>query len=232
MHERNTRPEQQSGEPTHGELFSGKPSSGEPRSGKELRSTEQSATAQEQPERARQRTSPSPRIYVASLSDYNAGTLHGEWIDADQEPAAIYESIRAMLEASEEDTAEEFAIHDYEGFGSLRISEYESVDWVAQVALGIAEHGEAFGHWAVHIQSEVAHTERSAALTRFEEAYQGVWESEVAYAESLLDEHVLDDAVPSGLRHFVKVDYGAFAAELFMELWAVRDAEGVHVFQT
>ena len=25
-----------------------------------------------------------PRIYVASLSDYNAGRLHGEWIDADQ----------------------------------------------------------------------------------------------------------------------------------------------------
>lgn len=25
-----------------------------------------------------------PRIYVASLSDYNAGTLHGKWIDADQ----------------------------------------------------------------------------------------------------------------------------------------------------
>ena len=25
-----------------------------------------------------------PRIYVACLAAYNGGTLHGEWIDADQ----------------------------------------------------------------------------------------------------------------------------------------------------
>ena len=118
MHERNTRPEQQSGEPTHGE-----PSSGEPRSGKKVRSTEQSATAQEQPERARQRTSPSPRIYVASLSDYNAGQLHGKWIDADQEASNILGAVHAMLSASTEPYAEEWAIHDYEGFGDLRLGQ-------------------------------------------------------------------------------------------------------------
>jgi antirestriction protein len=140
-----------------------------------------------------------------------------------------------MLEASDEEGAEEFAIHDYEGFGSLRVGEYESIDWIAAVAQGIAEHGNAFGHWAAHCQTEVGHSERAEALGRFEEAYMGVWESEAAYAESLLDDYgvdtMLDEAIPSGLRHFVNVDYEAFAAELFMELWAVRDEEGVHVFR-
>ena len=30
-----------------------------------------------------------PRIYVASLSDYNNGTLHGMWIEAVTDPEAM-----------------------------------------------------------------------------------------------------------------------------------------------
>ena len=41
-----------------------------------------------------------PRIYVASLSDYNEGILHGAWIDADQELGALYEAVDAMLDSS------------------------------------------------------------------------------------------------------------------------------------
>lgn len=42
-----------------------------------------------------------PRIYVASLSDYNAGELHGIWIDVDQMDAEdMQEEINKMLLAS------------------------------------------------------------------------------------------------------------------------------------
>jgi antirestriction protein len=190
----------------------------------------------------RGRTGLAPRIYVASLSDYNAGTLHGEWIDADQEPDAIYAEIRAMLAGSEEANAEEFAVHDYEDFGSMRIGEYESIPRIAKIASGIAEHGAALGHWAEHCQQEFGHcagptgeSEWSEALGRFDEAYQGVWESEEAYAESVLNDwglpEMLDSALPEGLRPYVDVDYKAFAADLFTELLAVRDEAGVHLFQ-
>ena len=39
------------------------------------------------------------RIYVASLSDYNAGILHGEWVSFDDFSSAgeVWEAIRAML---------------------------------------------------------------------------------------------------------------------------------------
>ena len=50
-----------------------------------------------------------PRIYVASLADYNAGRLHGRWIDADQPIEVIREEIAEMLTESKEPIAEEWA---------------------------------------------------------------------------------------------------------------------------
>ena len=176
-----------------------------------------------------------PRIYVASLSDYNAGQLHGEWIDAEQSKEEIFEAIAAMLARSREPRAEEFAIHDYEGFGGLRIDEYESIDRVVRLAAGLAEHGVAFAHWARRCSEEVSAAEWASELDRFSEAFLGVWESEQAYAEELLDEHglteMLDAAVPAGLRPYVTVNYVAFASELFADLWSVRDGAGVWVFR-
>jgi len=63
-----------------------------------------------------------PRIYVASLSDYNAGRLHGGWFDADREPEKLEKEIGFMLACSPELIAEEWAIHDHEGFGLAHIS--------------------------------------------------------------------------------------------------------------
>ena len=51
-----------------------------------------------------------PRIYVACLAAYNNGRLHGAWIDATT-PDEIRTEVRAMLAASPEPDAEEWAIH-------------------------------------------------------------------------------------------------------------------------
>lgn len=85
------------------------------------------------------------KIYAASLSDYNAGILHGAWIDAAQEADAIHEEIAEMLAQSptarhEGMAAEEFAIHDHEGFGKISIGEFESIETVAQIAALLSEH--------------------------------------------------------------------------------------------
>jgi hypothetical protein len=53
------------------------------------------------------------RIYVASLSDYNDGVLHGAWINADQEADELHGDVGAMLRESIQPWAEEWAIHDY-----------------------------------------------------------------------------------------------------------------------
>ena len=81
------------------------------------------------------------RIYVACLAAYNNGHLHGRWIDASQGESHIWEQTRAMLAASPEDGAEEWAIHDYEGFEGAPLSEYASFETVAALADFIEERG-------------------------------------------------------------------------------------------
>ena len=75
--------------------------------------------------------SDSPRIYVASLSDYVNGRLEGEWIDFDDynDGEEIMDAIKDMLEELNEkykdgEVREEWAVHDYEGFPSSFYSEY------------------------------------------------------------------------------------------------------------
>jgi antirestriction protein len=123
-----------------------------------------------------------PRIYVASLSDYNFGRLHGDWISAAQEPEEIETAVKAMLATSPDPVAEEWAIHDYEGFGPLELSEWESFEAVSRWGLGIEQYGEAFGAFASLMDGD------PEQLDRFEELYRGEWESVEAYANEWLDE--------------------------------------------
>lgn len=182
----------------------------------------------------RSRSGLHPRIYAASLSDYNAGRLHGAWIDADQDAGAIHAEIQAMLKGSPEPGAEEWAIHDYEEFGGFRLSEWESIEHVAAVAEGIAEHGPAFGHWARRCREETASEEFTSELARFEEAFMGVWQTEEAFAQDMADdfglEELLDKALPSSLRGYVSVDYGTLGRDMLLDLWTATDENGIWVF--
>ena len=78
------------------------------------------------------------RIYVASLSDYNAGRLHGVWIDLPTDD--LGEQIERMLAKSTEFSAEEWAIHDHEGFEPIRISEHENIVAVNRLAELLEDH--------------------------------------------------------------------------------------------
>jgi antirestriction protein len=181
------------------------------------------------PEQVEQPSERRPRIYVASLSDYNAGRLHGSWIDATSEPDAIHEQIHEMLADSIEPIAEEWAIHDHDNFGRLRLGEYESIEAVSLVARGINEHGEAFAAWASLDELE---PER---LAQFEEAYRGTWSSLEDYADNLLDDvgatqHL--EQIPDWLQPYVSLDVAAFARDLELsgDITSVEGQEGVYVF--
>ncbi len=189
-----------------------------------------SETNQQQPgggEEHEQERLGAPRIYVASLSDYNAGRLHGAWLDADQDGEEMLAGIRTMLAASREPGAEEWAIHDFEGFGTLRLSEYEDINFVATVGQGIAEHGLAFAAWASYLGSHTAED-----LEGFEDAYRGRWESPTAYAEEFLtDIGMVDEierVVPDSMQQYVHIDFQAWANDVVMSggLVEVDDGEG------
>jgi antirestriction protein len=172
-----------------------------------------------------------PRIYAASLSDYNAGRLHGAWLDAAVESDELSARVQAMLAASPTPGAEEWAIHDYEGFGPLRLGEYEDLTTVARIALGIAEHGPAFAHWAALID-----TTDTEELEHFEDAYLGEYESVEAYAEALLDDlgypDLIEHAIPEHLQPYIHLDVEAFARDLELsgDITTSDTDGGVYVF--
>ena len=163
-----------------------------------------------------------PKIYVACLAAYNNGYLHGAWIDANQDKDALYDEIKRMLSKSPIERAEEWAIHDYEGFCGLRLSEYEDIATVAEMAAMIEEHGEA---WAKYAEYQGV---KYATKESFEDAYEGEWESEQDFAENLASETM---EIPKHLEYYI--DYEKLARDLFINDYFSADAEGgkVYVFR-
>lgn len=147
-----------------------------------------------------------PRIYVASLSDYNAAILHGIWIDATSEPENIHEQVRQMLSNSPEfkrfpagGPAEEWAIHEYDGFGGWRLSEYEQFETVSKVAQAIVEHGEPFLAWLGTLD-DVSNFDLDRLGEEFWMHYRGEWESEEDYARDHVSQCGLAGIPPEPLK--------------------------------
>jgi antirestriction protein len=172
----------------------------------------------------------SPRIYIASLSDYVSGRLHGAWLDAAQPVEKLHEQVHDMLERSPEPLAEEYALHDFTGFSGYEPAEYESLGRVARIANGIVEHGPAFGAWAQHCDGT------DDQLDQFEDAYRGDWPSLDAYVDELLDDlganDLIEEHVPQWLQPYVHIDVGALGRDMELggDIWTSPSQEGVHVF--
>jgi antirestriction protein len=193
--------------------------------------TEAQEAGSTKPEERKTQTGLAPKIYAASLSDYNAGRLHGAWIDADQDAEEIHADIHNMLAESRQPWAEEWAIHDYEDFGSLRLSEWESIEQLSIIGRGIAEHGTPFAHWATFCRTEGT----AEQLSAFQEHYLGVWDSEEAYGEQAMKDYGIQDEIERlllpHLSGYVTIDYQQFGQDCLSELWTARDEEGLHVFR-
>jgi antirestriction protein len=171
-----------------------------------------------------------PRIYVASLADYNNGRLHGQWLDAAQEPEALRAGVTEMLRTSPLPRAEEWAIHDHEGFAGLAIHEYEDLARVSALAMGLRRHGAAFAAWASLKGSEAAEVED------FDRQFVGHFASPAAFAERFLEDFGADSALhkhlPQWLRPYVRLDLETFGRDLDASgdfLFAEGDG-GVYVF--
>lgn len=144
-----------------------------------------------------------PRIYVACLAAYNNGRLHGRWIDATT-PDDIRAEVRALLAESPEPGAEEWAIHDYEGFEGASLSEYASFETVCELADFIAEHGELGAKLHSHFGDDLA--EARAAF----EDYAGEYRSAADFAEQLHED--TGAAIPESLRYYI--DWQALARDM------------------
>jgi antirestriction protein len=153
-----------------------------------------------------------PRIYVACLSSYVNGFLHGQWIDVDRDSDEIMADIKAMLSRSpmsKIQACEEWAIHCYEGFQGISIDEHESIDRVVEIAQNIEEHGEAFAAYLEHYNLE--------DIDDFEERYQGCYKSKQDFAEEYYDDAGMTDQIEKAGLKSCYVDFEMIARDMFID---------------
>ena len=162
-----------------------------------------------------------PRIYIACLASYNNGILHGAWTDPTQGIEAIHDALTEILSTSSMEDAEEWAIHDYEGFGGVPISEYESLDHVAD----LAEFIEQYGMLGAALLSD--HYDLENAKRAINENYAGSFESVADFAQELTEDSI---DIPERLRFYI--DYDAMARDMLVnDILAIElSYRDVHVF--
>lgn len=158
-----------------------------------------------------------PRIWIASLADYNSGRLHGAWVDANQDPDDLEQAAWRILASSPEPAAEEWAIHDHDGFGPLQLGEYESFADISAIAKGIAEHGPAFAVWAEIVWDGGGPLDHDL-LAEFPDYYMGDHESPEAWAEEMFQDfgYTLEAGahLPEAMQPYFHLDYQAFAEDM------------------
>lgn len=164
-----------------------------------------------------------PKIYVACLASYNAGTLHGRWIDLDQNLDDVWTDIDTILKQSPEPDAEEWAIHDYEGFGKYPLSEYEGIERTHALAAFVIEH-EAVG--LALIEQYSGDLEQAQRVL---ENYAGCYET----SRDFVMEYMADTmaSIPDWLERYV--DYEAIDRDMQLngEIEVIETAHNeVHVF--
>ena len=135
-----------------------------------------------------------------------------------------------MLAASREPNAEEWAIHDFDNFGPVRLSEWENLERVVAIAQGIATHGAAFACWTSVVDPTEAITDES-----FSDALIGSYESIESYADELVEGLGLaispSSWAPDMLAPYVSLDWHAFAQSL-ADLHRVFEWGGqIHIFE-
>ena len=163
------------------------------------------------------------KIYVADLAAYNAGYLHGVWIDACSDIDDIWEQVKTMLAESPVENSEEFSIHDYEGFGGYQLSEYEGIGAAHEIACFIEENPKIGGELLNNFGGDL-----DEARTAAEENYSGCYKSLADYAQELTEEIT---QIPDNLSFYIDYERMGRDMELSGDVFTIETAfDEVHIF--
>ena len=146
-----------------------------------------------------------PRIYVACLASYNNGCLFGSWFEVGGDEAALRSEVCAMLQASPEQAAEEWAIHDFEGFRGIEVREYDNFTHVVELARFAEEHGALGAEVLSYYGGDL-----DDARTAMEDRYAGAFESLTEFAEEIASEHFA--SVHDSMKSYI--DYEAIGRDM------------------
>ncbi len=163
------------------------------------------------------------KIYVADLAAYNNGKLHGVWIDACDDLDSIQDQINYMLANSPEEPAEEYAIHDHEGFDGYPVGEYEGISDLHEIACFIEEHPGLAGELLSQFNGNV-----DEARQAIEDNYCGCYSSLEDYAQELTEE---TSEVPQHLAFYIDYERMGRDMEMSGDIYTIQTAyDEVHIF--
>jgi antirestriction protein len=169
-----------------------------------------------------------PRVWVGSLAGYNAGRLVGAWVDLTNKTAdEVWDEARELMRPqiagwmSEAEAFDECTCMDTDNLAGLVDGEC-SID----EAVAAAELIDSLPSWVpvaalTAYMSDLGIDVEDFSLSEFEDAYQGEYGSPQDYAEQLVDDTGMLDAMPENLRNYF--DYAAFTRDLFMDGYTFTD---------
>ncbi|SER80203.1 Antirestriction protein [Nitrosomonas sp. Nm51] len=163
------------------------------------------------------------RIYVADLAAYNNGKLHGVWINATDDLDDIWKQVNQMLAKSPEGFAEEYAIHDHEGFDGYSLGEYEGLETAHEIACFIEEYPDFGGKLLNNFGGDL-----EEARTAAEENYCGCYKSLADFAQELTEETT---QIPENLAYYIDYERMGRDMELSGDIFTIETAfEEEHIF--
>ena len=171
-------------------------------------------------------TDTTPRAWIGCLACYNSGHLIGEWFDAaTADEVTIYD----VHGDSRADSHEELWVMDHENIPVKgEMSPADAAAW-GRVYEEADEQWPALCAW-VESGSYVAEGDGEEALSDFEDAYLGHWESFEDYAQQLADDIGLLADVPEAIANYF--DWDAWTRDLASDYTTHDSPEGgVFVFR-
>ncbi len=167
-------------------------------------------------------TDTTARVYVGTYAKYNAGSLHGKWLDLED-----YSDRDAFLEACaaihSDESDPELMFQDFEGFPRCWYCESSAPPDIVWEWLELDDNErEAFALYADHVGGD-------ATVEDFRDAYCGQWKSGGEYAEQTADDC---GNVPKDFPSWIVIDWEAsWECNLRHDYFSEDGSEGVHIFR-
>ena len=127
-----------------------------------------------------------------------------------------------MFKSSPVADAEEYAIHDYEGFAGYPISEYEGIESAQKTALFIEEHGKLAAELLNY------YSDLEEAQNAINDLYHGQYDSVEDYARQFTED---TSDIPTHLASYIDYESMARDWEMSGDIVSFELAHGeVHIF--
>jgi antirestriction protein len=166
------------------------------------------------------------RLYIACLAAYNNAKLHGEWVEVSGDLEELQGEISRILSESPEPDAEEWAVHDHEGFGSYNVTEYPDLEEFCEHVTAYNES--SYDHELINGVMDALNCSAIVAVAYIDDNYQGEYESLEWWAEELLND-LGELNLPKHLAYYFNyADYGR-DMELNGEIISVKIGPKTHV---